>query len=388
MSLDSRGELVLEEGATGGAEADAAAPFFAPMDGDIVDVLISDYRDRRERIEHLAALMTHSAHQGVLAYFLEGNCADRDRRWSTPSVETLFKLEGAVAKLDAEFWQKALAQTDVYEAMPQKRRDEWNKAVMSQSTPPFEEANVRSTLRDLLAQRSRFFAERVDGLFRALSGEHVTNRPEGFAKRMILSYVFNDYGSVNYSMAGVIGDLRAVIAKFMGRDEPKHHSASSLLNSIKRAGTGEWHMVDGGALRIRVYKKGTAHLEIHPDMAWRLNLVLASLYPAAIPAEHRSRPARPHREFGVLHRPLPFSVLELFESRLDRRQADRAEVFEFGWGARANERAYELACQVLQLLGGNVDAKGAWHFDYPIRPVLQTLVHHGCIPDEKAFQSL
>jgi hypothetical protein len=31
---------------------------------------------------------------------------------------------------------------------------------------------------DLLAQRGKFLAARVDGIFRALSREHVTNRPE------------------------------------------------------------------------------------------------------------------------------------------------------------------------------------------------------------------
>lgn len=46
------------------------------------------------------------------------------------------------------------------------------------------------------------------------------------------------------------------------------------------------------AFGIRVHKKGTAHIEIHPNLAWRLNLILAILYPQAIPPEHRRKPRR------------------------------------------------------------------------------------------------
>ena len=69
--------------------------------------------------------------------------------------------------------------------------------------------------------------------------------------------------------------------------------------------------IDGGALRIRCYLKGTAHLEVHPDMAWRLNGVLASLYPAAIPAEFRQKPKKRLKEFAMMERPLPFAVIKV-----------------------------------------------------------------------------
>lgn len=268
---------------------DAPGEFFAPAPSDLVDTLLAEYRASLERIHAIAQLMQDAGNRGAIGYFLEGN-GGSERRYQ-PALDSLFQLDGAVAKLNATYWQKALQLTDVYEYMPQARRDEWNKALVEMSTPAFEEESVRSTLRDLLAKRTQFFAERIDGVFRGLSGEHVTNRPEGFSKRMILSYVLS-YGTVNHSKAGLIADLRSVIAKFMGRDEPRHATASALLAQMRQA-TGEWHTVDGGALRIRVYKKGTAHLEVHPDMAWRLNQVLAHLYPLAIPAEHRQAGAPP-----------------------------------------------------------------------------------------------
>jgi hypothetical protein len=312
----------------GSGEATSSA-FFAPTPSDLIDNLIADYRATRKRIEAISASLADRSNLVAIYYFIEGNSSS-DRRYTAPVMDKLFELDGAISALNASFWQRALQLTDVLEVMPQKRRDDWFEQIKERKTPDFEEETVRSTLRDLLAMRTQFFAERVDGIFRGLSGEHVTNAPEGFGKRMIMSYVITN-GYVSHGAAGLISDLRAVIAKFMGRDEPKYATTSALVSQMTRA-TGEWHVVDGGALRIRVYKKGTAHLEVHPDMAWRLNQVLAHLHPLAIPARHRQRPARRPKDFPLMQRPLPFEVLDLFAQQLDRYGRGATQrVFRFGY---------------------------------------------------------
>ena len=48
-------------------------------------------------------------------------------------------------------------------------------------------------------------------------------------------------------------------------------------------------------------QKGTAHFEIHPDMAWKLNCVLASMHPMAIPAEFRQKPKQT-KDFVMMER--------------------------------------------------------------------------------------
>src|SRR5690606_33951228 len=110
--------------------------------------------------------------------------------------------------------------TDVLDCMPQARRDEWNESIRKHATPTFAAHVVFATLSELLASRQRFFAERVDGIFRSLSGNHVTNSPTGFRKRMILEHVTDTWMHSCSSKAGVIDDLRKVVARFMGRDEP------------------------------------------------------------------------------------------------------------------------------------------------------------------------
>jgi hypothetical protein len=375
--------------------------FFAPVSSDVIDSLIGRYQDMRARIEQVGEVINSERFAGAVQYFLDGN-SDQDRRYSSYSVEKMFCLAGAIAQLNSAFWSQALSLTDVYDCMPQARRDEWNEQLRNPQgvkkgdkyskewsiapLPDFTEATVRDTLAGLLAARAKFFAERVDGIFRGLSGEHVTNSPAGFGKRMIIGYMLS-YGSIRHERAGLINDLRCVIAKFMGRDEPKYNTAAVLISELYRC-TGQWVAIDGGTLRIRVYKKGTAHLEVHPDIAWRLNQVLASLYPLAIPAEHRARPNKQARDFLMMGRPLPFATLDLLADGLNSYDARHrpAKAFSFDYKAKEHPAAYKDACAVLAALGGTPMKDGCFEFDYPVEPVLREVIISGCLPDQQAHQ--
>lgn len=398
------------------AEADfevvGEEPFFAPASTDMIDGLLGQYNTMRAKVERVAAVMNGPDLAGALHYFAE-YAGRNDRHLSASTVEQLFDLDGAIAHLNASYWSKAMRLTDVLDVMPQARRDEWHKQIMNPLgekrskydadwiTPPipeFNDENVRSTLLSLLSQRERFFAERVDGIFRSLSKTHVTNAPEGFGRRMILANAIDGWGSTNTSTTGVINDLRCVIAKFMGRDEPKFDASSSVVRYAREQRRGEWVAVDGGAIRIRCYAVGTAHLEVHPDMAWRLNCVLAQLYPAAIPSQFRERPKKRLKQFQMIGRPLPFAVLsrlaQLAEARdpvstpgyHDARWVLVPGCYDLRGGYGANEQVTAEAARVLQALGGTPVNAARWAFDYSPLPAIQEIVASGCIPDQKAHQ--
>lgn len=395
---------------------DDASHFFTPMPADLVDGLIGQYNATRAGITDLAQAVRAEQCRGVLHYFVEGNVSDQ-RHTIPKAVDQMFRVEGAIAQLNADFWNRALRLTDVLDYMPQKRRDQWfeqirnpegrkaNKHTSEAELPPlpeFEEATVRATLGGLLASRAQFFAERVDGIFRSLSKEHVTNCPQGFNKRMILLRAINGWGSVDHSTAGVINDLRCVIAKFMGRDEPKWGATDEVL-AVARQDNGQWMSIDGGSLRIRIYNGvGTAHLEVHPDIAWRLNGVLASLYPAAIPAEFRTKPKRAKKikGFELFDKLLPFAVLALLAGmkpgwrRIENpgfnepkfKDIPRTRRFENGDHDKA---AIAEAKKVLAALGAVRDKEGGcefWRFDYEPGPVLNEVICNGRIPDQKSHQ--
>jgi hypothetical protein len=368
-------------------------PFFAPVASDIFAALVGQYQHMRTRIEQLADLVAGEAGAAV-PYFLEGN-VENSGRWA-PSVSALFDRKGAIAALNSTYWSKALALTDVLDLMPQKRRNEWHETIQKQKCPEFEEETVRNTLMDLLGMRQQFLAERVDGIFRGLSGEHVTNAPEAFGKRMIIARVLTPYDTVEHSTAGLINDLRAVVAKFMGRDEPGYQASEHLVRQL-RGRWGEWVSIDGGALRIRLYKKGTAHMEVHPDMAWRLNQILAHLYPLAIPAQFRERPRRKAKDVPLIQRPLPFQVLSILGSIKPAKQKvnDWPERYTsvrntvvLSDSHKPGTQALEEARSILASIGGTpvAGSYGWWEFDYDPLDVIQEIVVTGCVPDQRAHQ--
>jgi hypothetical protein len=363
--------------------------FFAPMASDFIDGLIASYRSERKTIETLSDFMANADMLGALNYFFKGNkdCFTHSTSYVT---EKMFKAVGAISALNATYWHRTLKLTDVYDYMPQARRDEWNKSIEKMQTPDFEDETVRSTLDNLLSMRSKFLAERVDGIFRNLSGNHVTNQPQGFRKRMILEGVTDKFSYSSGSRCGYINDLRAVIAKFMGRDEPKHNATNDVVK-VARRNSGQWMTVDGGAMRIRVYIKGTAHLEIHPDMAWRLNMILASLYPMAIPAEFRTKPQKKTKEYSLFSRPLPFAVLACLGSLDYAHESIGAGKYKRipntltsrYWGNDA--AAIKEAWRVLEMLGG-VKIRDYMQFDYDPQSVIDEIVCSGCIPDKVSHQ--
>lgn len=379
-------------------DIESMGEFFAPASTDMVDGLVGRYKELRERIEHMSGLIIEDA--GAVSYFLNGNGGDS--RYSMPSVTNLFDVTGAIAELNSDFWKQAMNLTDVYDCMPQKRRDEWYESIKNNQCPDFEEETVRATLGSLLASRSKFFAERVDGIFRALSGEHVTNRPEGFSKRMILANVLDTWGFVNHSKSGYINDLRAIMAKFMGREELKHNATDSVIKAAKR-NPGEWMQIDGGAMKIRVYcGVGTAHIEIHPDMAYRLNSVLAMLHPSAIPAKFRQRPKQTKKlkEFALMDRLLSFEVLAALAGMEQERKPVGPEwnrhyeplpnTLAFRYTAVDRDKHVTAEAEkVLQAIGGVKVMKkldGYWQFDYKPTEVLDEIICSGRIPDHKSHQ--
>lgn len=369
-----------------------------------LQTLFSMYRKTRADIERVADYIHGEC--SAFCYFEEG--ARKNGR--TPiGLDSLFDREGAILALDTDYWSKAFNLTDVRSYMPAKRLNEWNEMIRTgylekevpaedrfgvygtkkekERIPAFEEDTVKSTLQSMMALRQQFFAERVDGLWDALSETHLTNQPQAFGKRMILKRVINWSGYLDRDMANYIHDLRTVIARFMGRDEPPHQMTWQALDRIvddvmRGNGSGKWHEFDGGAWKLRSYKVGTAHMEIHPDMAWRLNAVLASTHPMAIPSEFRKKPVRAQKKFALVHDLVPFEVLdELRQARVGR---DCKSLSFWSSTKTISERCKDL----MRYLGGVPQGAGfgSWSFDYVVIPVVGELLRTGQVPEQKAFQ--
>lgn len=355
---------------------------FAPIVWTPAGSLLNEYAVVMARIRKTAEVMATEL-GSVLHYFTTGN-QDPDRPGSERYVRAMFDLSGAVAACNADFWMRALNLTDIYSCLPQPRREQWDKQFRERKTPEFSEDNLRATLEAFSADRMLFLAERVDGIFRSLSGDHVTNQPNGFNTRMIIARAYNYGDCPDHSRSGSIHDLRCVVAKFMGREDPAWHLTSEMMRKVRRE-PGRWWTIDGGALRIRVYKVGTAHLEAHPEMAWRLNAVLANLYPSAIPPPQRARPTKKSREWATMQRPLPGPVLAILSGADNVRHNRGGKTIQLrAWDA--DKHILAEARKVLASIGGVETGNLQFEFDYPPFEVISEIIVSGCIPDHKTHQ--
>lgn len=367
------------------AEEFSLSDLFAKPPQETIEGLFKEYGQKLSVMEQISSAISEEV-EGALVYFVKGNM-DPDRRYlSEEKIATsLFDFEGGKAALNAEFWEKTLNLTDVLDCMPQKRRTEWYEQIQQMKTPDFTPEIVAATIQHLLASRQKFFSERVDGVFNSLSPDHVTNCPQGFRKRMILNYVVNPkWDSTDYHRCGVINDLRVVIARFMGRDEPHYNSTSRIVEYAYRYNRGQWFLVDGGSLRMRVYGKGTVHIEVHPEMAWKLNAVLSFLHPNAIPSEHRRRPTRVPKNFELTRNPIPNNVLDAL-SDLVRRGTGRKFPIRYEW-RDLDKHLKQRAVDIMISLGAIYSPGECFEFSYDASDVLNAVLASGVVPDEKAHQ--
>ena len=305
-------------------------------------------------------------------------------------------IENAQKILQQEYWEKALALTDVKFHMPTNRRVEWQENIRAFNFPEFTLENLYSTLSTLLLERDKFIAERVEGVFKELSDDHVTNCPQGFYKRMILKDI-HDQLSPCTTRVGYINDLRIVIGRFLGRENDNVISSYDLIRRLMKR-TGEWVEIDGGSIKIKVYKKGTCHLEIHPDLAWQLNEILAMLFPRAIPPEFRTKTARTVKAFNLSQTLLNHDVVNALgemqpvyervdsNSRLGRRGKRIENRFEPRYAYSMDKHLLAKVSDVLKALGGIEHKHHEFQFDYDPTAIIEQVYLEGRIPDKYSHQ--
>lgn len=350
---------------------------------DLIDQLLGQYKLREQAIYTTKAQLEDAQSMGVMSYFLDGMQL-RYGPECRPTIPT--DAESAIACLRIEYWNRILADTGIFNLMPAAKR----KAALAQFSgldcPPFDESTVRPTLLDLTHQRQTFFAERVDGIFQSLSKTHITNSPSGFSKKMILANCFTKHGDLNSDMAAVIADLRGVVGRLTGRGEPSEYGTRKLLARIYETLTGKRIAIDGGAFTVYVYKVGTVHFEVAPEIAIELNSVLAHLYPTAIPSRFRKPPkkAKPS-SFDLKCVRLPFGVIDLLSNIEFRSTFNSLSTY----GKPAN--VVSDTVKVIEDIGGSVryshDRTTMWvSFDYDAKDVIDQIVMSGAVPEQASYQ--
>lgn len=359
--------------------------FFAPVDTSKIELLFSQYKIQREKIESMYKVISGEDNSHTLDYFTNSRWDKFHNNKFDP--RKVFDLDCAIAYLNSTFWKMALALTDVYDHMPSKDRDEWNEMIRGHTTLNFDEDTVISTLQVLLNSRDEYLSRRVQDIFEGLSGGHVTNSPQAFNKKMI----FQMYDK----QTGLINDLRDVISKMSNRGTISWRSTETVVDGIYKTGnTGKWLELDGGAIKLRVYLKGTAHIEVHPDICWRLNEILAINNPRAIPAEFRRKPEKKYKAFDYSQSLLSFNVLAELSNvkqaydHLDRYNHKKLINCFSTWNSSADKHTMQQVQDVMIACGGVRTSKGShnFQFDYNFLELIPEIIRTGSVPEKRSHQ--
>lgn len=349
----------------------------SPLDG-----LLTSHAQERIAIRQVVEF--HKSNR-ALDYFFDAAKA-KDQSHAKHSIDLLLDEDAAAKALDATYWARAINLTDVLDVMPADDRNKWHDSIQRHETPPFVREAVYTTIEDLLLRREEFFCQRIDGLFRKLSGNHVTNVPEGFSKRMILENLYSSFSNtIDYHRKEYIHDLRVIVATFMGRAASSEDATRlALLEIIAGQRFGIWHDFDGHAFRVRIYKKGTAHIEVHPGIAYRMNAVLAKLHPMAIPAQFRTvAPAA--KEYALQDDLLPDHTVAYLAKMQGAWRHGQDWLISHPYATSKGgsfDRGRGHAEALFQQLGGVPNGRTSWKFDYDPTKALQEMLRTGRVPDE------
>tara|TARA_R110002033_G_scaffold135713_6_gene175461 strand:+ start:18758 stop:20428 length:1671 start_codon:yes stop_codon:yes gene_type:complete len=367
----------------------AGLSLFKKTDPESIKKLLINYQNDTARIKNVYEVLRSPDANFALHYLQSG-----PNNYVNSSVSN---FDSAIKGLSADYWSKALALTDVLDHMTADTRLECKNNIAGWDVPLFEQDAVVSTIIELLLNRDKYLAEKVDGIFKGLSKVHVTNDPAGFTKRFIMEDIL---GSCAKKEA--IDNLRQVMASFMGRQITPmcHMNTGSIIEQAWKNNSGKWLEMDGGIIKFKVFKKQTIHFEIHPDLAWRLNEILSILYPHAIPEEFKSRKAsfKKEKEFDLTQKLLSNDLLSVLVRLEPTRIWDRSGYEPRVTGVKEN--SVSVRCHLdnnaldaqldafMRSCGGmraNTDSQ-TWEFDYDFISIRDDIVRIGKAPDHITHQ--
>lgn len=314
----------------------------------------------------------------ITSYFLSGS------RMSSYEAQALFEESGAVRALNAESWSEAMRMTDLLSLMTAKRRNEWSEMIHDMKCPDFDLDTVMETFQALFLKREDLLAEKVEGIFYRLSGNHVTNSPMAFRERMIIDGILDSFGFLRIETVEYLNDLRGIMQKIAGVDTRELPELSADLRQVVREQRfGEWLDFDGGAFRIRIYKKGTAHVEVHDDMALHLNSILAHKNPGVIAGSSRAK-TKTKKEITLRYDLIPADVrhqLARFAEIIVRRRDGTEPVYSGGMTPLLPETT-----DILESLGCSMDDNHNWMVNEGTSAAISEIVRTGVAPEKVSHQ--
>lgn len=371
-----------------------------------VDEMLLEYEKGESEMRRLHAELMRKDNRCALESFAYGaevyyQSKVKAMSWALEFGE-LFDLPRAINARQEHFWFRLFELCCLTNILPQELWEKWKDSFtawrsISQGGErivagilPFDRPTVFGSLSLIESHRANFFSMRVDALWNGLSLSHKTNWGGAFRKRFILDWMYNESASTT-SKDRVFHDLINLCSTVVtGAEDPFTCAYSELKRA--RVHHGEWIEVMGGYLRIRAFIKGTLHVEIHPDIAYRLNVALAYIHPNALPDEATLKAPRRNSGFGsveLIKTPIQPQVRSYLRDCVQEQQPDglwrlRLRVVSHASG-RLSSVIKAMIDEALAQIGGV--REGDTHlFDYPPKDVISEIVVSGKVPDKMSYQ--
>lgn len=308
--------------------------------------------------------------------------------------------------LRSEYWKRVMALTDVLSVMSDEKKDEWDKQFTAdryyrppQEIPEFTLDAVVATVVALLNDRHQFIKDRVYDVFHSLSRHHKTNKAFGFSTRMITVGVCEGVKDkwvklkVEFKESGLmpLSELRVICSYFRGETvKPVYDTKKMVENMVEQVGFRNWISLDGNSIRFRVYKNGSMHIDVHPDIAERLNTILATIVPLALPTERTAHSRATLQEFPALKRCIDFhSRMQLSELEFTQIEKEFRKEWSswtsLGYAGEYADKTRQVNEEILRFLGARVTSYDVT-FDYDPTEVMRFIGHMGAMPDIVSHQ--
>lgn len=211
------------------------------------------------------------------------------RHYRAYEFTTAEGLATLVREVDARAWSFLLDKSGLRSFMDAEARSTWDRSIDEKDVPPLTVENITNTFASMHAKRGEMFERGVVAVFRSLSWDYKTNRPQMFGRRLVLTRVCGPY---KYGGRGdALDDLHRVMAVLDGKPEPDHRASAR-----RRLDHADWPSAGleiDGYFSARGYKNGNAHITfLRQDLVDRMNAILAKHHPCAL-ARSPEAEARP-----------------------------------------------------------------------------------------------
>lgn len=380
--------------------------FLPTMTTPAVDELLFAYEKGESEMRRLHSDLMCKENRSALESFAYGAEAyhqskSRSAGWALDLLE-LFDLPRAINARQEHYWFQLFDLCSLTNILPQELWVKWKDSFTAWRSvskggerfvagiPPFDRSTVYSSLSLIESHRANFFSMRVDALWNGLSPSHKTNVGGAFYKRFILDWMYTEHGTTT-DKDRVFHDLINICSAVMtGAEDPFTNAYAELRHA--REHHGEWVEVMGGYLRIKAFLKGTLHVEIHPSLAYRLNVALSYMHPNALPDEATLKPPRRKSGFGsveLVKTQVQPQVRCYLRECVQKQQSDGLWVLRQSGASHVAGRlsgGIKAMIDVALAQIGGVRAGDAHLFDYPPQDVVSEIVISGKVPDKISHQ--